>query len=148
LLLVGGGVVLIGAGVALAVVFWPSQGKPNPVAGNNPPAIMPGSPDAGKGPAGGDSQPSHAGRAIYDSNGCARCHSLGTAAGSGSGPMGGKRKMDLSRVGAAPNHTVDWISEHIRDPKSHKPESRMPAYANKIQAQDLRSLAEYLASLK
>jgi mono/diheme cytochrome c family protein len=148
LLLVGGGVVLIGAGVALAVVFWPSQGKPNPVAGNNPPAIMPGSPDAGKGPAGGDAQPSHAGRAIYDSNGCARCHSLGAAAGSGSGPMGGKRKMDLSRVGAAPNHTVDWISEHIRDPKSHKPESRMPAYANKIQAQDLRSLAEYLASLK
>ena len=42
----------------------------------------------------------------------------------------------------------EWISEHIRDPKSHKPDSRMPGYASKIQAQDLRSLAEYLASLK
>ena len=141
LLLVGGGVLFLGAGVTLAVVFWPSQGKPDPVAGTNPPVMKPGSPDGGKGPAGGDPSPSHPGRAIFDRNGCARCHAVSASGGPAKGP-------NLSRVGAAPDHTVEWLSDHIRDPKSHKPQSRMPGYAGKIQDQDLRSLAEYLASLK
>jgi mono/diheme cytochrome c family protein/Zn-finger nucleic acid-binding protein len=141
LLLVGGGVLLIGGGVALAVAFWPSQGKPNQVAANNPPALMPGLADANKGPAGGDAQPSQAGRAIFERNGCARCHALAASDRPGKGP-------NLSRVGANATHTVDWISEYIRNPKAQKPDSRMPGFANKIQAQDLRTLAEYLASLK
>jgi hypothetical protein len=37
----------------------------------------------------------------------------------------------------------------IRDPKSHSSESRMPAYDDsKISNDDLKSLAEYLESLK
>ena len=38
--------------------------------------------------------------------------------------------------------------QHIRDPKSHTPDSRMPPFEGKIEEDDLRALAEYLASLK
>jgi cytochrome c1 len=43
--------------------------------------------------------------------------------------------------------SVDWLMEQIRDPQSHKPDSRMPASPN-ISEPDLRALATYLASLK
>jgi cbb3-type cytochrome oxidase cytochrome c subunit len=62
--------------------------------------------------------------------------------------MGRGRGPDLGTVGKDPTHTVDWLMEHIRDAKTHKPESRMPPYKDKIQTEDLRALAEYLASLK
>jgi mono/diheme cytochrome c family protein len=38
--------------------------------------------------------------------------------------------------------------DHIRDPKSHRPESRMPEFAGRINDDDLGALAKYLASLK
>jgi mono/diheme cytochrome c family protein len=120
-LLAGAAVLLLGGGIALAIAFGRS--------GKNP------------GHGGGEPQASSPGQKVFAANGCARCHSLGAGAGPG-------HKVDLSRVGADPSHTVEWISEHIRDPKSHRPDSRMPAYANRIPAQDLRVLAEYLASLK
>jgi cytochrome c553 len=71
----------------------------------------------------------------------------------GSGPPGGGRRMggrgpDLGMVGKDPEHTVAWLMEHIRNPKVHKPDSRMPAFEGKIKDDDLRALAEYLASLK
>jgi cytochrome c1 len=37
--------------------------------------------------------------------------------------------------------------EQIRNPKSHKADARMPAF-EAIKDEDLRALAEYLASLK
>lgn len=92
-----------------------------------------------------------AGRKVFDSNGCARCHSLGEGGTPQGPPESGPRRPkgpDLSQVGANPAHTVPWIEEHIRNPKSHKPESKMPAFAEKISAEDLTALAEYLASLK
>jgi cbb3-type cytochrome oxidase cytochrome c subunit len=55
---------------------------------------------------------------------------------------------DLAKVGADPNHTVEWLAEHIRNPKAHKPESRMPAFAGRISDDELKPLTEYLASLK
>jgi len=36
----------------------------------------------------------------------------------------------------------------VRNPKTHSPQSRMPAFADKINDADLQSLADYLASLK
>jgi mono/diheme cytochrome c family protein len=77
---------------------------------------------------------------VFDSHGCARCHAIGG--------QGGRRGPDLTRVGADPSHTVEWLSEHIRNPKAHNPDSRMPGYAGRIPEQDLRALAEYLAGLK
>jgi cbb3-type cytochrome oxidase cytochrome c subunit len=58
------------------------------------------------------------------------------------------RGPDLSHVGADPTHTSDWLIEHIRNPKAHKPDSRMPAFEGKISDEDLKAIAEYLASLK
>jgi cbb3-type cytochrome oxidase cytochrome c subunit len=58
------------------------------------------------------------------------------------------RGPSLAKVGQDPTHTVDWLVEHIRNPKTHKADSRMPAFESKISAEDLRSLAGYLASLK
>jgi mono/diheme cytochrome c family protein len=159
--LLGGGVILLGAGVALAVAFWPGKKKTDQVASSNTPVPWPmgpgpiapslgGQPEQAAAGAGSadDGQPFAAGRRVFQANRCARCHSIGGDAGGGSGPMGARgRKVDLGKVGADPSHTVEWISEHLRDPKAHRPDSRMPGFG-KIQPQDLRDLAEYLASLK
>jgi cbb3-type cytochrome oxidase cytochrome c subunit len=65
------------------------------------------------------------------------------------GMMGGRRAPDLGKVGGEPGHTVDWFVKYIRNPKSVKPDARMPAFDDKkIKDEDLRVLAEYLASLK
>ena len=58
------------------------------------------------------------------------------------------RGPDLGKVGQDSAHTVDWLKAYIRNPKSQKPESRMPGFEGKIKDEDLQSLAEYLASLK
>jgi mono/diheme cytochrome c family protein len=99
---------------------------------------------------GTDSGPFAAGKRVYAAYNCSRCHSVG---GPGGPFPGGPRRMgrkgpDLAKVGADPGHTVEWLEEHVRNPKSHKPDSRMPGFEAKIKPEDLRSLAEYLASLK
>ncbi len=78
----------------------------------------------------------------YAAQGCANCHMLG---GTGRGP----NAPGLSKVGAEPEHTPKWLADHIRDPKSHRSTSRMPAYgADKIGDADLEKLAAYLAAQK
>jgi mono/diheme cytochrome c family protein len=87
------------------------------------------------------------GQGVFQANNCSRCHSVG---GGGGGGMRGRglRGPDLSRVGAKPSRTVDWLAEQIRNPQSHRPDSRMPGYAGKISEDDIHALAVYLASLK
>jgi cbb3-type cytochrome oxidase cytochrome c subunit len=80
-----------------------------------------------------------------------RCHASGGGemGGGGRGRGGRGRGPDLSRVGANPSHTVDWFMKFVRNPQSIKPDSRMPAFEEaKINEEDLRALAQYLASLK
>jgi len=77
-----------------------------------------------------------AGKAVFDANGCAKCHG------------GGGRAPDLSHEGADPNHTPQWLAQHVKNPQSQNPRSRMPAFEGKISDQDLQSLGVYLASLK
>jgi mono/diheme cytochrome c family protein len=151
-LVIGGAVLLVGTAVALAV-FRPWERKTEPVAANNPnptrpaPSVTAGGPSsADTAQAAGDSQHSASGKKVYDSLDCSRCHSVGGFAGGGGQKKG--RGPDLSRVGANPTHTVEWLSDHVRNPRSHRPQSRMPGYEEKISREDLRSLAEYLASLK
>jgi mono/diheme cytochrome c family protein len=80
------------------------------------------------------------GRKVYDAHGCGRCHRLGAPNAPSKGP-------NLSTIGA--KHPADWIAAHVRNPKTHKAGSRMPAYPeSKISDDDLKTLAEYLASLK
>jgi mono/diheme cytochrome c family protein len=55
----------------------------------------------------------------------------------------------LAHVGAKPDRTAQWLADHVRDPKSHNPRSRMPSFGpDKISDADLAALGEYLASLK
>jgi mono/diheme cytochrome c family protein len=88
---------------------------------------------------------------------CQRCHSLGGAelAGDpegrppGRGGRGGRmRGPDLSRLRDAPEKTVEWIADHIRDPKLHNERSRMPAFAEQLSDEEIVGLAEFLANLQ
>jgi mono/diheme cytochrome c family protein len=96
--------------------------------------------------------PFAAGKKVFAANGCSRCHSRGGATGgppmAGKGPMGRNKGPDLAKVGGEQGHTVDWFVAYVSNPKSQKPDSRMPPFGTKIQEIDLRALAEYLASLK
>lgn len=85
-----------------------------------------------------------AARKTFDMN-CAKCHTIGSVA-----PMGaGKKKgPDLGKVAALPEHTRDWIVAYIRDPESRKPDSKMPKFGEKLSADDIGALADYLATLK
>jgi mono/diheme cytochrome c family protein len=113
--------------------------------------------------------PHAAGKKVYNANGCARCHSMGNVpAGSPTGsppvggpPMGGggpggpprggppkAKGPDLAKAGAKEGRTVDWFVAYVSNPKKEKADSKMPAFEKKINADDMRTLAEFLASLK
>jgi mono/diheme cytochrome c family protein len=81
-----------------------------------------------------------AGKTAFDTNGCARCHSIGG--------QGGHMGPDLTRVGAEAGHTPQWLVEHVKNPRAHSPSSRMPAFEGKISDRDLLALGAYLSSLK
>lgn len=81
-----------------------------------------------------------AGMTVYNNNGCANCHAIGG--------QGGRKAPELTKVGAEATHTADWLIAHVKDPKTHNPGSRMPAYQGKINDTDLKALGAYLASLK
>src|SRR5688572_1176279 len=81
-----------------------------------------------------------AGQAVFAANGCAKCHAV---AG-----QGGGKAPDLTRVGAEPGHTPQWLVEHVRNPRAHNPSSRMPGFEGKISDRDVLALGTYLSSLK
>jgi cbb3-type cytochrome oxidase cytochrome c subunit len=103
-----------------------------------------------------ESGPHAAGKKALVASGCMRCHTVnGARAGGAPGPGGpgpggpGARAPDLGKVGSVTEHNVDWFIKYVRDPKSTKPNSRMPPQPEaKINDADLRAVAEYLASLK
>ncbi len=151
-LVVGGAAFAVVAVVILAVALWPSGNKSGPAAAGAPSRPAP--------PAGGEAVASAAGaaggsgnlaegREVFEAN-CARCHTIGGAGEGGGGRGRGRsRGPDLASVGRDPSHTIDWLMAFIRDPKSQKPEARMPKFDDsKISQQELRALAEFLASLK
>ena len=82
--------------------------------------------------------PFAAGIGVFAANDCKKCH-----------------EVDASAKGKAPNlatigkeHNAEWIIAQVKNPKTHKPESKMPAFGEKISDDDLKALGEYLASLK
>lgn len=85
------------------------------------------------------------GSSVFDQN-CAKCHALG--GGDSGGGRGKGKGPDLGAVGADPTHTAAWIAEHIRNPKAHKPQSRMPAFDGKLNDDEIRKLADDLAARK
>jgi mono/diheme cytochrome c family protein len=82
------------------------------------------------------------GRRVFDTNKCAQCHSMDDAGLPGKGKG---RAPNLAKVGA--KRSVEWIAEHVRNPKAHG--GKMKAYPeSQINNADLKTLSEYLASLK
>lgn len=169
---------LIGGGVAGVVIWKRSDKKTEPAVANNstvpketrqaagPPVDADAGQNAGANaaaastpgprsmdanpapasPAGGETQQTAAGRAVFEALNCTRCHTLGSAPVA-AGPRKG-RGPDLSSVGRDPSHSVAWLMEHVRDAKTHRPNSRMPAYGDKLSEKELKDLATYLSSLK
>jgi len=146
----------------------PDAGASSASTGNGPAQLVgvPGVQNLGA-PTAEDTGPHAAGKKVFRSLNCAVCHPLpgidalprmaATAAVATAGPPGAdgvppgrpQRPPSLARVGADPGHTVEWLIAQIRDPKSHNRESRMPAYdESRISNDDLKSLAEFLESLK
>jgi ubiquinol-cytochrome c reductase cytochrome b subunit len=56
---------------------------------------------------------------------------------------GGAEGPNLSLVGR--KHDADWISAWVADPLGVDPDAEMPAFADKLTAQQIRTVAEYLA---
>jgi mono/diheme cytochrome c family protein len=78
--------------------------------------------------------PATAGKTIFESKDCGNCH----------GP--GKRAPQLTKLGA--EHDAAWIVAHVKNPKTHNPNSGMPGYEGKMSESDLQAIGSYLASLK
>jgi cytochrome c2 len=95
---------------------------------------------AGAGKVALDTQLIAAGEGLFRSEdlACLSCHKL-----NGTGGRGGP---ELAGVGSR-RPDVEWQTAHLKDPKSRVPGSKMPAY-NDLQADQLKALAAYLASLK
>jgi mono/diheme cytochrome c family protein len=172
--LVIGGIFLAGIAAIAALVILPklqSEKDPGAVAANNsptnnsprgmarmmggagpaesPPSTKPeaseSSPSgsAAAPPDSGVSDPFAAGKQVFQQS-CARCHRIGGGGSSGGGGFGRGRGPDLGAIGR--DHDADWLMGFIRDPKSKKPDSRMPQ--PRLSDEDLRAVAVYLASLK
>jgi mono/diheme cytochrome c family protein len=77
---------------------------------------------------------------------CTRCHTVGggETAGASADQMAGP---DLSRVGADPEHTRQWLMDTIRDPQAENRLARMPKFEGKLTEGELLALVDYLASL-
>lgn len=80
-----------------------------------------------------------AGKKVYDANGCTACHAIGET--------GGKSGPALTKVGADPKHTSEWLGKAVVNNKSVHPESTMPPY-DQIKGKDLSNIVAYLGSLK
>ena len=141
--------VLLGLGAVLGLAAGCGKDKKDgPTDGpapGGPPGGLPGMPQSpqevlAKLP-GGDEHA--AGKRVYANNNCVRCHKLGETGGGMGGPPGmpggglpapklppgappvppmpgmGGGTPDLTNVGAAAEHTKQWLAEHVRDPKKH-----------------------------
>jgi mono/diheme cytochrome c family protein len=71
--------------------------------------------------------------------------------GMGGGREGGGRMArgpDLSKTGSDPKHTRQWFIELINNPQSKKERARMPKFGEKLKAEEIGKIADYLGSLK
>ena len=93
-------------------------------------------------------------RRVFETS-CSRCHTLGDVAKAPADAPVGRPKAapeqkgpDLSKIGADPAHTRQWIIDYVRDPQSQNPKSKMPKFAGKLPDDALGALADYLVTLK
>ena len=82
--------------------------------------------------------PFAAGKSVFAAQDCKKCHEVDASAKS--------KAPNLATVGK--EHNAEWIIAQIKNPKTHKPDSKMPAFGEKMSDDELKALGEYLASLK
>ena len=78
------------------------------------------------------------GAKIFRSQRCPECHTLngkGGAVGPNLTNVGGKRSRE-------------YIIQQIKEPRSHNPNTDMPSFRDKLTAQEISDLADYLSGLK
>ncbi|TAL25810.1 MAG: cytochrome c [Nitrospirae bacterium] len=73
------------------------------------------------------------GEAIFKREGCIGCHSF-KGRGGGAGP---------ELTGVTERRSDSWIKKHIKDPKIHDPESRMPPFEH-LSGKEIAALVRYL----
>src|SRR5690348_1944519 len=89
-----------------------SGGSPPPdggIAGGAAGGEAEGGGAGGGGPGGGTGS----GNALFDQY-CLKCHAIGNAYSKGKAP-------NLSKVGAKPDHTAEYLADVIKNPKTHNP---------------------------
>lgn len=125
--------------LSLGLLLLTGCNKDTATPSQPPPGASPGK--AGASGAGGETAGGGAGAdkgvAVFTANNCGNCHKLNE--------LGGGQAPNLSKIGA--EHDATWIAAQIKDPKTHNPNSKMPAF-DKISEDDLKTLSDYLASLK
>lgn len=84
-----------------------------------------------------ESEPFAAGKKVYNASKCSNCHSVEAS--------GRSKAPNLATVGKS--HDAAWLAAHVKNPKTHEPNSKMPAF-DKLSEVDLKAIGEFLASLK
>ena len=102
-------------------------------ASTDPPAGDPPDPPAASLSAGAQQ-----GKQLFGSLGCMGCHTING--------QGGKVGPNLSNEGNS-DHSEQWLTTQIRDPKANDPSTIMPAFDN-LTKQQVGNLVDYLKSLK
>ena len=77
------------------------------------------------------------GKNIYNQNRCDLCHRIGG--------QGGVIGPDLSKVGS--KYDTQWLAKQIKEPKSHNPNTQMPAYPQ-FSDDEVQALISFLTGLK
>jgi len=77
------------------------------------------------------------GKNLYNQSRCDLCHQIGG--------KGGIIGPDLTHAGG--KHDTLWLSKQIKDPKSHHPNTQMPAYSQ-LSDEDIQALVTFLLELK
>ena len=138
-LAMAGWVIAVGAFIALTVAGAVSktEGLERAAPYAPPAAKSTAAPAAVKAPSStvGDVR---AGSELFQASGCTACHSIGG--------KGGNIGPDLSDEGLR-GQTRKWITDQIRDSKSHNPKSIMPSFIS-LGDDKIGKLADYLLSLK
>ena len=102
---------------------------------------------AGCGPSGPKVDPNMTDpEALFEAQ-CARCHAR---AGQTGGPKyGGSIGPPLAKIGSATGMSAEYLAEYIRDPKTKRQVSGvMPAFGDKLTAEQIQALATWLAAKK
>jgi mono/diheme cytochrome c family protein len=99
----------------------------------------------GCGKPGADAPPISDPTVLFDTH-CAKCHAQ---AGERGGPkLGSSMGPNLTHIGSEPSRNAEQIASYIRDPKNQRSNARMPKFEGVMKDEEIRTLAEFLASRK